>query len=231
MLPSFQAPRYTTKEVYAYEVLRSAIIRCELRPGDRLVMEALGARLGVSSIPLRAALQRLQAEGLADIVPHAGAVVSEVSIDYIGDVFLLLEHLESAAFELLVERTDPGGVAQLSSIVTEMAASVASGTPGRWAELNRQLHSTAAALTGVRPLMEFTTRTLDSWDRVRRMYLQEASIRLHQAQAEHEEMVELLRRRELQPLLQLVVTHNRGARQRYRDLVAQMKLEAAEGQG
>lgn len=50
-----------------------------MKPGERIVIDTLSAQLGISLIPMCAALQRLQAEGLVDITPHIGAVVSELS--------------------------------------------------------------------------------------------------------------------------------------------------------
>jgi DNA-binding GntR family transcriptional regulator len=79
MLSSLHPPKYRTKEEYAYDVLRRAILHCQLQPGEKLVADNLGATLGISPIPIRAALQRLQAEGLVEITPHTGVVVSQLS--------------------------------------------------------------------------------------------------------------------------------------------------------
>ena len=88
MLTSQSSPRlYRTKEEYVYDTLRAAIMRCELKPGKKLVMDNLSVELDVSPIPIRGALQRLQAEGLVEIIPHTGAVVSAISPDTVNEIF------------------------------------------------------------------------------------------------------------------------------------------------
>ena len=71
--------RHRTKQEFVYETLREAIMRCELGPGRRLVIDELARQLEVSAIPVREALQLLQSEGLVTNVPHVGATVSPVS--------------------------------------------------------------------------------------------------------------------------------------------------------
>ena len=87
-------PKPRTKEEYAYDVLRGAILRCELRPGEKLVLDDLSEKIGVSAIPLRSAVQRLHSEGLVEIIPHTGAIVSDISPGNLEAVSLLLERLE-----------------------------------------------------------------------------------------------------------------------------------------
>ncbi len=57
------------------------------RPASQLRQDALADTYGVSRIPVREALFQLEAEGLVRIVPHKGAIVSELSLDEINDVF------------------------------------------------------------------------------------------------------------------------------------------------
>src|SRR5512137_2033776 len=104
MLTSAEPFRHRTKEDYAYAVLRAAILRCEMKPGDRLVIDTLSTQLGISPIPIRAALQRLQAQGLVEITPHTGAVVSEIPLGNIEQVSLVLERLELMGFEFAAPR-------------------------------------------------------------------------------------------------------------------------------
>ncbi|MGC9333129.1 MAG: GntR family transcriptional regulator, partial [Anaerolineae bacterium] len=53
-----------------YEALRDAIIDGRLEPGQWLRQEALAQELGVSQMPIREALKRLVAEGLAERIPY-----------------------------------------------------------------------------------------------------------------------------------------------------------------
>ena len=92
------APPFQTKEEYAYQALRGAILRCELPPDEKLVIDRLSVEMGLSQIPIRAAIQRLQTEGLVVINPHSSATVAPLSPDKIDEVFALLESLERTAW-------------------------------------------------------------------------------------------------------------------------------------
>ena len=127
MLAPSEPFRHRTKEDYAYEVLRAAILRCEMKPGDRIVIDTLSAQLGISPIPLRAVLQRLQAEGLVEITPHTGAVVSELSPANIEQVSFILERLELMGFELAAPRAGAADIAALRDILDPMDAVLAGG--------------------------------------------------------------------------------------------------------
>ena len=100
---------YRTKQEFVYETLRDAIMRCELGPGQRLVIDELARRLEVSAIPVREALQLLQSEGLVANVPHVGATVSLISRESIAEVFSVMEGLEIVATRSAAERMTPGG--------------------------------------------------------------------------------------------------------------------------
>src|SRR5260221_11295274 len=94
-LPS--AARFRTKQEFVYRTLRDAIMRCELAPGQRLVIDDLARQLAVSAIPVREALQTLQSEGLVQTVPHVGATVTPISRESIDEVFTVMEGLEIVA--------------------------------------------------------------------------------------------------------------------------------------
>src|ERR671934_2934329 len=94
---------YRTKRELVYHSLRDAIMRCDLAPGHRLLIDELARRLDVSAIPVREALQLLQSEGLVTNVPHVGATVSPISRQSIDEVFLIMESLEMVATRVAAE--------------------------------------------------------------------------------------------------------------------------------
>jgi DNA-binding GntR family transcriptional regulator len=65
-----------------------------LAPGERLRIEALAAALGMSHLPIREAIRRLESVGLAEHIPHRGGRVTELSLSDLGSLYearLLLE--------------------------------------------------------------------------------------------------------------------------------------------
>ncbi|MGO4385161.1 GntR family transcriptional regulator [Specibacter sp. RAF43] len=91
----------------AYATLRSDIVEWRLPPGTVLAEVELSARLGVSRTPVREALAKLSAEGLAEPQSGRGVVVSAISLDHLGELFELRSALECRAAELASRRCDP----------------------------------------------------------------------------------------------------------------------------
>src|SRR5688500_15689005 len=81
----------------AYDHLRDAILTGEFKDGADLPQEEIAARLGVSRLPVREALRRLDAEGLVVLRPRRGYVVASLDPEEIEDVLDLQAHLESLA--------------------------------------------------------------------------------------------------------------------------------------
>lgn len=85
-------------------VLREMIIDGHFLPGERIKEIPLAAKLSVSRIPLRLALERLAHEGLLDVGPSRGFVVEQFSAKDIYDSIELRGSLEGAAARLAAER-------------------------------------------------------------------------------------------------------------------------------
>lgn len=210
---------YRTKEESIYEVLRLAIMRGELKPGEKLVIDRLATELKVSPLPVRSALQRLQADHLVQITPHASAIVSEISWSMIDEIFTLLEHLETMAFKMVAHQGRAVDLGPLSQLVADMDQALARQDVEAYSELNSRFHRSIAELTGLHLLIEFTDRTLDNWDRLRRYYLNKVfSPRMPVAQEEHRQMLALLQAGDVAGLEALTAQHNRGALADYRKL-------------
>lgn len=84
----------------AYEALRRDILHWELLPGSVLAEVELSERLGVSRTPVREAVAKLVADGLAEAHRGRGTVVSDVSLDDVSDMFVLRRVLETESARL-----------------------------------------------------------------------------------------------------------------------------------
>jgi DNA-binding GntR family transcriptional regulator len=208
--------RHQTKQAFVYRTLRDALLSCELQPGERLVIDDLSRRLGVSIIPVREALQMLQAEGLVVNVPHVGAAVSPISRESIVDVFTVLEGLEVVATRLVAQQQSAAALQTLGRLVKTMDEACEAGRFEDWADLNTRFHHAISAATGLPLLHDLTNRTLGRWDRVRRYYFNGVlSHRVPGAQREHREILAALESCDLPRLEALVQRHNRGALDAY----------------
>lgn len=199
---------HRTKQAMVYETLRGAIMRTELQPGQRLIIDDISRQLGVSQIPVREALQLLQSERLVINVPHIGATVAPISLSDLTEVFLLMEGLEGVALEAVIARAPDAVLDALDTIVRRMDDAVANDDGNAWAELNSDFHRQIAATANMPLLYDMTQRTLDQWDRIRR-YFNILNKRLPRAQAQHHAILDALRSRDLDAVHRLSREHNR----------------------
>ncbi len=101
----------------AYEALREDIVEWRLLPGQVLGEVEQSERFGISRTPIREALSRLTADGLAEAHRGRGVVVSQVSLDDVRALFELREALDCRAARLAARRRDP---AEFQRLATEL---------------------------------------------------------------------------------------------------------------
>jgi DNA-binding GntR family transcriptional regulator len=210
--------RFRTKQEYVYRVLRGAILRGELAPGRRLVIDDIGRELKVSAIPVREALQLLQSEGLVQSAPHVGATVSLVSEGEVHEVFAILEGLETVAVREAARGLDDADAARLTKLVSAMDRALEAREYERWAAMNVDLHRVIGEIARMPLLREMTERVLSRWERLRRHYFQGVLVpRVEQAQREHRSLLDALVRRDADHAERVVRDHNRAAQAAYAD--------------
>lgn len=132
------APR-RSEAVYAE--LRQAILRGTLRAGERLHEEGLARRLRVSRTPVREAMGRLEAEGLAAALPRRGLAVAEVSPEHVMEIYLVREVLEGAASRLAARHVTHLEVARLEKLFEGMQEAAARDDTPAMEALNRRFHA------------------------------------------------------------------------------------------
>lgn len=89
----------------AYNHLRELIMNGELKPGDFLTERTLVEMLSMSRTPIRAALERLDVEGLANYTPNKGLIVAEISMNRVIDIYDYRMAIECYVVRKLAART------------------------------------------------------------------------------------------------------------------------------
>jgi DNA-binding GntR family transcriptional regulator len=145
---------YQTMVDVAETWVRDAVMVGRLRPGSRVAQDEIANELGISRMPLREALRRLEAQGFVTIRPHRGAFVAELSTDDIKSTYFVRTVLESASARVAASRFDEARGEQLRSILNAAREALAAGEGVRLAELNRAFHLAGHAATGNRVLIQ-----------------------------------------------------------------------------
>ena len=104
--PNFEVTmnEYLPLRDVVFNTLRQAILRGELKPGERLMEIQLANKLGVSRTPIREAIRKLELEGLVLMIPRRGAEVAEITERNLRDVLEVREALEELSVKLACEQ-------------------------------------------------------------------------------------------------------------------------------
>lgn len=211
---------YATKQELVYRNLREAIMRCELAPGQRLVIDELARRLNVSAIPVREALHLLSSERLVINVPHVGATVAPIAPESVHEVFTVMEGLEMVAAREAAARLGPDEAGELADLLRVMDEALRTEAYAEWSNLNSRFHLAISAMTDMPMLRDMTQRVLGQWDRIRRHFFEGVLVRrVVTAQREHHELFAAMKAQDVPAVEEIVRRHNRGALRDYTQFI------------
>ena len=180
------------KQERTYTILRDRIHAGEYQALDRLNIDALARELGVSPIPVREALRRLEAEGWVQFRPNAGAVVAPVDATSWEQAMVSLAILEGAASGEARRHMRKSDLNKLGRISAQMQRAADAGDPLKFSTLNHQFHDTIVERCRNDMLLELLRQTNRKLDQVRRTMFVYLPDRTVPALGEHLHLIELL---------------------------------------
>lgn len=90
----------------AYEQIKQEIINNELKPGEKLNVQELSEKMGISRTPVANAMQALERDGYVDIFPQNGTYVKKMSDEELHVINRLREVVELLVLELIIPTVD-----------------------------------------------------------------------------------------------------------------------------
>ena len=200
-LESIQSHRPLTDVVF--ERLHDAIIDGRLKAGQWLRQETLAQELGVSQMPVREALKRLVAEGLAVRIPYKGVKVVEFSPEDIVDICTVRLVLEGLAVRLATPLITDEELKRLKENLREQEGYTSQDQIARRRQLNTEFHLSICQASGRRylvRLLEMLWRWFPSVMLYEGAFRQEELLpaRMDREMREHWAMLEALERRDAQ---------------------------------
>lgn len=199
--------RYRTASEHAFRVLKQWIIEGEIAPGTTIDQAEISARLGMSRMPIRTALERLDSEGLIMLVPHRGAVVTPTSVREMHDLYFVRHHLEGIATELAAGMLLEPELDEIAMILETIEAQVRSGDLEAFLTSNRAFHMAVYRGAHNAVLEREIAGLWDLSERYRRAYLQ-LPARAKESTAEHRQIHQLLRARRAREASEFMRKHN-----------------------
>jgi len=205
---------FRSKKSYVYHTLHEQILHGELKPGTRLVIQDISDALNVSIIPVREALQLLEADGYVTIEPYVGATVTQIDQDSAMEVFQLLEAMEIISGRIAAQKMTKEQFAEMARLLETMDQAI--DDYDQWSELNMSLHQFICDCANTQLVKTLLSRVIVHWDRLRRFYLQDVfSQSIQRAQQEHWELYDTLCKRDPDLVERVVRAHNQRALANY----------------
>ncbi len=198
-----------SKEDFAYDTLRNAILAAELAPGALLYQADIAQRLGMSPIPVRGALKRLIVEGLVVQEPHCTPRVAKLEIRELEEAMLIRAHLEILAIKEAVPRLTPLHLATIERLLGELDLAVEKKDMLRFGMLNRDFHF---AIYDASPYPLLVQMIRDLWSktdryRSRKRFTSVPSL-AERSQRDHQQILGCLARGSAEKAARLIEKHN-----------------------
>jgi DNA-binding GntR family transcriptional regulator len=132
----------------AFESIREAILGGRLKPGILYKEQGIAGELGISKTPVREALLELAGRGFVTSFPRKGFEINSLTAKNIHDLFELRLVLETAVMRHITADISKEALKQLEAILARDRQAVRNDDQRQILQVNRELHSYLAALTG-----------------------------------------------------------------------------------
>jgi DNA-binding GntR family transcriptional regulator len=178
-----------------FKTLREAILRGDLKPGERLMELQLAAKLGVSRTPIREAIRMLEQEGLAVTIPRRGAEVARMTLKDMEDVLEIREALDELAVQIACTRITQEQLDRLRKVKEEFELCTRGSDVKKIAQADVAFHDVIYEATGNPKLVSMLSNLREQIYRYRVEYLKD-SRNYPVLIREHETILEALRARD-----------------------------------
>lgn len=187
------SPAGNRKADVAYKTVRERIRSGAYGPGYRLVVDQLARETGISAIPWREAIARLEAEGWVDVVHNVGARVATFDTTAYGQTMHILARLEGYATAAAAARLTAADLVRAETINHELSDMLGDFDPVKFTALNRDFHFVLCQRCGDEHLYQLLEAEWDRLDLIRRAAFPLAPGRARASRDEHASLLELLK--------------------------------------
>ena len=208
MEPNFKVNmnEYLPLRDVVFNTLRQAILRGELKPGERLMEIQLANKLGVSRTPIREAIRKLELGGLVLMIPRKGAEVAEITEKSLRAVLEVRRALEELAVQLACEKITKEEIRELERVAKEFQQVVNSSDITEIAEVDVCFHDIIYTATDNQKLIQLLNNLREQMYRYRVEYLKRDGV-FPQLIAEHEAIIRHIENNEKEKATEVMCRH------------------------
>ena len=189
-----------------FQTLRKAILKGELKPGERLMEVQLANRLGVSRTPIREAIRKLELEGLVTMIPRRGAEVAEITEKNMRDVLEVRRALEELAVKIACDKITEGELKELAVVAKKFRDVMYCDNLMQITEADVEFHEIIYRATGNMRLIQILSNLREQMYRYRIEHIKDRSQRKVLVQ-EHQEIMRALAARDVEATRRAIRNH------------------------
>lgn len=189
-----------------FQTLREAILKGELKPGERLMEMHLASKLGVSRTPIREAIRKLELEGLAVTVPRRGAEVAKMTEKDMQDVLQIRMALDELAVQLACDNITDEELELLKIALKKFEDSTQTKNVKLVAQADVDFHDTIYRATKNTKLMSMLNNLREQMYRYRVEYLKDESA-YPMLTKEHQQILDGLSRHDKEYVTHVMAKH------------------------
>lgn len=209
---TFTRPRLLSE--YVYEQLKDLILKNQLPPGEALIEEKLASQWGISRTPLRAALTRLEKDGLVKTIPHRGCLVTDITAADVRDVYQAREALEVMTTLLATPHIPDAELDEMARLFDRIEADLAQDNYDSYIPSDALFHAMILRYVANRVLLEMLERIYNQITRIRNLSHDQPGAHMREAFNEHRVILAALKRRDAQAASEAMRQHIHGVTRR-----------------
>lgn len=195
-----------------FNTLRQAILKGELKPGERLMEISLAEKLGVSRTPIREAIRKLELEGLVTMIPRRGAHVANITEKDLNDVLEVRIGMENMAIDKACALMKEEEFEELQKASEHFSQILEEGDLTKLAEADVEFHEIIYRASDNRRLMQLLNNLREQIYRYRIEYLKDETTRAALVK-EHCDIYMAIRARDAQRAKAITFNHIENQRQ------------------
>lgn len=206
--PNFEVKmnEYLPLRDVVFNTLRQAILKGELKPGERLMEIQLANKLGVSRTPIREAIRKLELEGLVLMIPRKGAEVAEITEKSLRDVLEVRQALEKLAVQLACDQITKTQIREIKEAARTFQNVLKGGNLTEIAEADEHFHDMINLATDNQKLIWLLGNLREQTYRYRVEYLKDEAV-YPRLLEEHESLIRAIERRQREWAAEIICRH------------------------
>lgn len=209
-----------------FNVIRENILSGVYKHNEALKETKISEELGVSRTPVREAIRQLELEGLVDIIPNKGAIVTSIGAGDIDDIYAIRSRIEGLAARWATEHMTKDDIEYLEEIIYLSRFHLKKGHIEQLYDLDTKFHEKIYDSSGSR-IIKHVLRDFHNYVKRVRLASLASEERAEKSIIEHELILEAMIKKDLDAVERLTNEHVLKTKQNLADkqLIELLKID------